>query len=868
MKTKLLRLFSIIFIFSLFSCSNLFEQVDVKNSSSDVSVSFNFGNSRAIVSTAEPEKYKYTLDGTIGEETKKLCDKIAYSEFISKNFEVSKGEWTFKITAWDNDKAVYSDEKSVNLTSSKTTVSFTLKALTGGSGSVSIKLTYDQSADVKKVTAGIYDDLFAADTGSQLTIDTSDFSATFTADSIPSGVNKFVRFFLYDSQNVCIGSYVESIFIANGDSITVTRNVAVNSYSAVVYVKVQGKVWNDSGCKIKALKDGKSYEFLTTAGTNVYTASLPVGTYDIYNDSEDTGKTLTVDGNSTAKATVDFDTVTVYATVENIAEVVSGLISVATVIVTGDFDSNDISVIKSAIYNTGYTIKLDLSNSTKLESIPNNAFNHCSNLTAVILPECIKNIGQYAFQYCSKLSNINLPASVTSIGKNAFASCSTLSSISLPTGLQKIEDASFASTGLTSIVIPEGVTSIGETAFVNCQNLSSVSVPASVNTIKPRAFTNCKQLQTISIDENNEYFSYSDGVLFNKDKTILIAYLKDTRDSYDIPNTVSKIEDNAFKGSMNLRSVLIPSSVTTIGEECFHGCYNLSSFSIPSSVKEIGEWAFANTAITSVVIPSSVTYINMFVFRSCSCLTSVTIPSTVTYISNGAFDYSGLTELTIPSSVKGLGWGCFKGCKDLKTLTILPGMTSIVDNAFEDCTSLSSVTIPDTVTRIGSASFEGCSSLKSITIPSSVNSIQNNSFIDCKSLENVSLKSTSDYFLSENGILYNKDKTKIICYPVGNKNTSYSIPDTVQVLNEGIFRGCEALQSVTVPASVTIINSSSFSGCKNLSMITFENPLNWYHKIWYQSEQDEICSDLSDPAVNATYFTETYAGHNWEQRSN
>ena len=186
------------------------------------------------------------------------------------------------------------------------------------------------------------------------------------------------------------------------------------------------------------------------------------------------------------------------------------------------------------------------------------------------------------------------------------------------------------------------------------------------------------------MDKNNKNYTSVDGVLFNKDKTIILVY-------------------PSAKGS----SYVIPSSVTYIGKSAFNGCTGLKSVIIPNSVKEISSQAFATcTGLKSVTIPNSVTKISWEVFLGCTDLTSVTISRSATHIGEGAF--SGCTSLksvTIQSSVTEIGGGAFGGCTGLKSVTIQSGVKKIVNNAFSDCTGLKSITIPSSVTYIGDNAF-------------------------------------------------------------------------------------------------------------------------------------------------------------------
>ena len=205
------------------------------------------------------------------------------------------------------------------------------------------------------------------------------------------------------------------------------------------------------------------------------------------------------------------------------------------------------------------------------------------------------------------------------------------------------------------------VTKIGDGAFYGCTGLKSVTIPSSVKEIGDWAFWDCTGLTKITVDKNNKNYTSVDGVLFNKDKTIILVY-------------------PSAKGS----SYVIPSSVTYIGKNAFNGCTGLKSVTIPSSVKEISSQAFATcTGLKSVTIPNSVTRISWEVFLGCTGLTSATISRSATYIGEGAFN----------------------GCTSLKSVTIPNSVTEIGERAFNDCTGLKSVTIPNSVTKIGDYAF-------------------------------------------------------------------------------------------------------------------------------------------------------------------
>ena len=255
-------------------------------------------------------------------------------------------------------------------------------------------------------------------------------------------------------------------------------------------------------------------------------------------------------------------------------------------------------------------------------SIGDSAFDGCSGLTSITIPESVTSIGKSAFSGCSGLTSINIPESVTSIGKSAFWGCS----------------------GLTSINIPEGVTSIGESAFRGCSGLTSITIPESVTNIGDYAFEGCWGLTSITVASGNTFYDSRNNcnAIIETSSNTLIAGCQNTI----IPNSVTSIGNSAFYGCSSLTSVIIPEGVTSIGNSAFYGCSGLTSINIPEGVTSIGNYAFDGCrGLTSINIPEGVTSIGNSAFYGCSSLTSVTIPESVTSIGESAF--SGCSGLAV-----------------------------------------------------------------------------------------------------------------------------------------------------------------------------------------------------------------------------
>lgn len=288
--------------------------------------------------------------------------------------------------------------------------------------------------------------------------------------------------------------------------------------------------------------------------------------------------------------------------------------------------------------NKNITIPSSIPGLGMVTTIGNSAFAYNTNLTSVIIPDSVFTIEDYAF-IRSSITNITIGNSVTSMGVGIFESCIGLTSITIPDSVSSLGNSMFyGCTSLTNMIIGNSVTIIGNYVFNNCISLTSITIPSSVTKIGVYVFRSCTSLTNITVDAKNTVYTSLNGVLFNKNKTLLILYPCRIIGSYSIPNSVTNIGDSAFSNSTNLISISIPNSVINIESSAFNNCINLPSITIPDSVTFIGYNAFYNcNNLTNVIFGNNVTNIQSSSFKNCTKLISITIPNSVVFIGSYVF---------------------------------------------------------------------------------------------------------------------------------------------------------------------------------------------------------------------------------------
>lgn len=234
---------------------------------------------------------------------------------------------------------------------------------------------------------------------------------------------------------------------------------------------------------------------------------------------------------------------------------------------------------------------VEIPNSLELGIISEGMFYGCTSLETIKLPDNIQKIENLAFANCKSLRSFIVPKDVTQISEGTFLNCESLSNITLRNEITAIESSAFAGCGLTEIQLPSGITSIGEEAFAG-NKFTEIIIPSGVSKLGAGAFSGCELLQSISVEENNNNFSASNGVLYDKVGTTLLLCPGGKEGSYILPRRTTKIAESAFKDCKKITELILPSGLTTIGGKAFSGM-NLTNIEIPAELERLSPDAFA-----------------------------------------------------------------------------------------------------------------------------------------------------------------------------------------------------------------------------------------------------------------------------------
>ena len=561
-----------------------------------------------------------------------------------------------------------------------------------------------------------------------------------------------------------------------------------------------------------------------------------------------------------------------------------------------------------------------------LVDIQRYAFAYTANLRNIVIPKNVKYIAasafmdsgiesvefkgnslevieQYAFAFTQSLKSVTIPASIRSMGSYVFYE-SGLQSVKFAEGfsLAEIPESAFASTHISSLVIPDSITRIHASAFRDNLDLKSVTlgagadlridsnafyntaltslyIPENVRYIGEYAFIGLESLKSYQVDKNNPNYTAVNGVLYNKDKTKLIAFPAGIEGSFEIPAYVESIGFGAFENTKlskvtfakginlltlgwraffnaeNITEISLPESLISIDYYAFAGCKNLTTvkFAENNKLKGIYEGAFFGCQrLKNIIIPDSIVEISDYAFYGCMSLNSIPISDTsgIKGIYDYAFAYTGIKNLTLPEAVTDIGNYAFRGALLEKVYISNANAKDLMIGigAFEDCTAIEEITLPfvgqsydvSDITWFGyifgAGSYEANSTyvpegLKTVTILDGATTIPNTAFYNLASIESISVPhsvvnigygafqgTVAEYELTNSITVEASFYGDFSYFGTGIKG-SIVIADGMTEIYDNMFMDCALVEKIVIPDTVTYIDNYAFGRCSSLKSV-------------------------------------------------
>lgn len=421
----------------------------------------------------------------------------------------------------------------------------------------------------------------------------------------------------------------------------------------------------------------------------------------------------------------------------------------------------------------------------------------------VVIPETVEfggqhyvvdSIGEWAFNACSGLMSVKLPEKLRVIGRLAFVDCYSLTSISFPASLKVIGDGAFQNCdGLTSLSFPEGMTQIGDGAFQRCGRLETLFFPSTMKSIDWGVF--CES-------HENEYGGGEctcDSIRRIEIKGIA-TWFNSNRFTERNHHVAAPYADLYVNGDL-LTDIVLPDTMARIRPALFYGCKKLHSVVFPNNLKVIDDCAFENcTGIENLELPQGLDSIKSSAFSGCK----------------------RLKDMHLPQELKYIGMGAFGGCEELISVSFPRKLENIAYGAFDGCKSLTSVIFPEGLKTIGDYAFANCDKLDSLSFPASLNTINWNAFCThwsydspccCEHIRYVDVKDLHTWVNSD--CRYDTyDRVylpKAQLYLDGTLLTEAVIPEGVEEIKPYTFYGMDSLALVRLPTSINKIGMFAFN---------------------------------------------------------
>ncbi|MBQ9867096.1 MAG: leucine-rich repeat protein [Lachnospiraceae bacterium] len=525
--------------------------------------------------------------------------------------------------------------------------------------------------------------------------------------------------------------------------------------------------------------------------------------------------------------------------------------------------------------------------SSKLKAINANAFFNCKKLVEIDFTPCkdsLVTLGDSAFEQCIAVTKLDLPDNITRIGKQAFRNCTKLQQVKLPDST-KTKDSlgSYIFDGcilLEKIVFPEGYEYVGEYMFQKCLGLKDITFSSTITEIGQGAFKQCVSLTEVVLP-TNAAFTRIPNSCFQECSSLQVCDIREgitevgssafyicNRYMSALPDSLVRIEDNAFNSCGFCGTLTIPKNVAYIGGGAFklnrdhwgvRGRQELNTVVItPMDIATCGKEIFNGCTLREIKMQDGATRIPANLFNKATWINDkeIEIPAEVVEIGDYAFAGSNNTDTTAGnlvrivfpdnSRLRIIGREAFAYNAILETFTLPKSVTYIGEKAFSKCAKINSIEIPENVATLGASAFEGCTLLENVTFSAiAVTKSGKNIFKDC-SLKNIVIGTKitilPDYLFD--GARFQKNSqgqydmitltlpasvTRIgiasLTNVVNLKELKFASGSALNEIAMSAFSGCTGLEKIDIPETVTKIDNNAFLNCTSLTGINLPKNL-------------------------------------------
>ena len=489
------------------------------------------------------------------------------------------------------------------------------------------------------------------------------------------------------------------------------------------------------------------------------------------------------------------------------------------------------------------------------------AFKSEYKLTSVIIPDSVTLISDDAFENQTSLTSVNVGKNVVTIGVSAFEGCTSLKTVVIGDATEYIYASAFEGcSALETVTLGKKVKEITGSVFENCTSLKTITIPASIEKMGSWVFNGNNMTDIyfgVSAPGDNWNEKWAEGLnesvnIHWAEKETCLEYKLLGDGTYEVKGIgtctdteivipseyqnrkVTSIGYRAFANNSTITGVTIPDSIKSIGEEAFYKCTELTGIVVPDSVTSLGKSAFYEcTKLVSLTLGKGIKTISASTFSDCTALASIVIPDGVTTIETNAFNHcEGAKSVTIPKSVTEIASTAFSYTYSVESFIVAEDNTSYIaiDGALftKDKTklhqyplgsTLKSFVLPDECTTITLAAMDSAKYVESITFGKNLATLEIAAIINCTSLKEINVHEENASFKAIDGNLYSKDGKKLVQYALNKDETSFTVPEGVEIIGTCSMKQASNLESITLPSSLKTIESSAFFSCTSLKSL-------------------------------------------------